>query len=209
MAKLLYIEASPRKDRSYSIQVAREFLAAYGAAHPKDEIDTLDLWRTDLPAFDGETINAKYAILHGQQHSPAQAQAWGRVVETARRFKAADKYLLSLAMWNFGIPYKLKHYFDVLVQPSLTFSFSPAEGYKGLVTGKPAVVIYASGGAYAGGSGTESMDFQKPYVELILGFMGFKDIRRIVVEPTMADPKALEKTIAAAKEEARALARAL
>ena len=52
------------------------------------------------------------------------------------RFKGADKYLFSLPMWNFGIPYKLKHYIDVLVQPTYTFSFSPKEGYKGLVTRK-------------------------------------------------------------------------
>ena len=51
-------------------------------------------------------------------------------------------------MWNFGIPYILKHYIDLIVQPGLTFSFSPSEGYKGLVTGKPVTVVYARGGAY-------------------------------------------------------------
>jgi FMN-dependent NADH-azoreductase len=44
-------------------------------------------------------------------------------------------------MWNFGVPYVLKHYIDVITQPGLTFSFNPATGFSGLVTGRPATVI--------------------------------------------------------------------
>jgi FMN-dependent NADH-azoreductase len=165
----------------------------------------LDLWAEEMPAFDGETINAKYAVLHGQPHSPAQAAAWARVVAIADRFKSADKYLFSLPMWNFGVPYKLKHYIDVITQPGLTFSFSPSTGYKGLVTGKPAVVVYARGGAYGGGSA--SYDFQKPYFEMLLRFIGFTDIRGIVIEPTLGDPAAAEKSRAAATDLAKTIAR--
>ena len=38
MAKLLHIEASPRKDRSASIAVARTFLDEYGKTHPGDTV---------------------------------------------------------------------------------------------------------------------------------------------------------------------------
>ncbi len=80
MARLLYIESSPRKDRSASIQVAREFLAAYRQSHPSDQVETLDLWAQKLPEFNGDTINAKYAILHGLEHTEAQARALGRQI---------------------------------------------------------------------------------------------------------------------------------
>jgi FMN-dependent NADH-azoreductase len=207
MSKVLYIESSPRKDRSTSIKIARDFLEAYRQAHPGDTVDTLDLWAGDLPPFDGETINAKYAVLHGQPHSPAQAAAWKQVVAIADRFKSADKYVFSLPMWNFGVPYKLKHYVDVITQPGLTFSFSPGEGYKGLVTGKPAVVIYARGGEY--GDGGASYDFQKPYFELWLRFIGFTEIRGVVAEPTLGDPAKTDKAKSAATDLARAIARKL
>lgn len=206
MAKLLYIEASPRKDRSASIAVAREFLAAYKAAHAGDTVETLDLWHCPLPDFDGETINAKYAIMHGQPHTAQQKLAWDRVVQVIEQFKAADRYLFSLPMWNFGIPYKLKHYIDVITQPGLTFSFSPDTGYKGLVTGKPAVVVYARGGAY-GTAGANGMDYQKSYFETLLGFIGFTDVRPVLIEPTISAPDAVEKTLAAAKATARELAK--
>ena len=71
MARLLYVEASPRKGRSHSITVAEAFIEAYAAAHPGDTVDRLDLWNADLPRFDGAMLDAKYAILHGQAPSTA------------------------------------------------------------------------------------------------------------------------------------------
>lgn len=208
MAKLLYLENSPRKERSASIEVARTFLDAYRDTHPGDEIDPVDVWDLDMPEFDGEALNAKYAILHGQSHTPEQAAAWGRVAALAERFKSADKYLIGLPMWNFGIPYKLKQFIDIITQPTLTFSFTPEEGYKGLVKNKPAAVIYARGGEYPTGSPAEGYDLQRRYMELWLGFIGFTDIRAIPVEPTLNAPDVVAKAKDDAKRRAAAIARA-
>jgi FMN-dependent NADH-azoreductase len=202
MAKLIHIQTSPRGSRSASQTVAARFIESYRAAHPGDTVETLDLWHTGLPEFNGATIDAKYAILHGLPHTPEQRQAWQAVVRIADHFKSADKYLVSLPMWNFGIPYKLKHYIDLLVQPGLTFSFTPAEGYKGLVTGKPLAAVYARGGAYGPGSGHEGYDQQSAYLKQILGFFGFTDIREIFVEPTLASPSSKEEAVTAANRKA-------
>ena len=207
MSKLLYIESSPRKSRSKSIEVANSFLDAYKKAHPNDEIETLDLWETSLPEFDGYTIEAKYQVLNGQTFDAEQEAAWKKVVEVCDAFKSADKFLISVPMWNFGVPYKLKHYIDVIAQPEQTFLFDPKTGYSGLVTGKPAVVVYARGGAYGGeGSG---MDHQKPYVEQLLGFLGFTEIHPIVIEPTSAAPDDLAASMAAATTKAQSLAQSI
>jgi len=206
MAKLLHIEASPRGNRSSSIAVARHFIESYLAAHPGDTVETLDLWHTELPEFNGATIDAKYAVLHGQKHTPEQLQAWQAVVKIADHFKSADKYLFSLPMWNFGIPYKLKHFIDVLLQPGLAFSFTPGEGYKGLITGKPAVAIYARGGAYGPGTGAEAYDQQSVYLKQVLGFIGFTDIKEIFVEPTATSPTAKDEAVTAGNAKATELA---
>jgi len=206
MAKLLHIEASPRGERSASINVAKHFIESYRAAHPGDTVETLNLWRADLPEFDGATIDAKYAVMHGQKHTPEQLQAWQTVTKIADHFKSADKYLFSLPMWNFGIPYKLKQFIDVLVQPGLAFSFSPDTGYKGLITGKPAVAVYARGGAYGPGTGMEAYDSQSTYLKQVLGFIGFTDIKDIFVEPTLASPTAKDEAIATANRRATELA---
>jgi FMN-dependent NADH-azoreductase len=204
MSKLLHIEASPRGDRSASISVAKRFLDAYRAKNPGDTVETLDVWKTTLPEFDGATIDAKYAILTGQKPTEDQTRAWQIVTKLTEHFKSADKYLFSLPMWNFGIPYKLKHFIDVLVQPGLTFTFSPSEGFKGLVIGKPAAVIYARGGAYGPGSGAEGYDNQSAYLRQILGFIGLTGLKEIFVEPTSVGAK--NEAVAAALAKADALA---
>jgi len=205
MSKLLHIIASPR-DRSASTAVAKHFVAAYLAAHPGDTAETYDLWQAGLPEFDGATIDAKYAILHGQKHTPEQLEAWQNVTKVADHFKSADKYVISLPMWNFGIPYKLKHFLDVILQPGLTFSFSPTEGYKGLVTGKPIVAVYARGGAYGPGTGMEAYDSQSTYLKQALGFIGFTGIKEIFVEPTLASPTSKDEAMAKANQQATELA---
>jgi FMN-dependent NADH-azoreductase len=208
MSKLLHIEASPRGDRSASITVAKHFIESYRAAHPGDTVETLDLWHTALPEFDGATLEAKYAVMHGQKATPEQEQAWQVVTKIAEHFKSADKYLISLPMWNFGIPYKLKQFIDVLVQPGLAFSFSPETGYKGLITGKPVVIVYARGGAYGPGTGMEAYDAQSTYLKQVLGFIGFTDIKEIFVEPTLASATSKDEAIAASNKKATELASA-
>ena len=206
MARMLYIEASPRKERSASIEVARAFIDEYERTHPGDAVETVDLWHTSIPEFDGHVIDSKYVILHGLEHTEEQKRAWRAVEDLISQFTGADKYVFSLPMWNFGIPYKLKHYIDVIVQPGYTFSYSPEKGYEGLVTGKPIVSIYASGGAYGPGTGAESYDLQKAYLELILGFMGFNDFHKITIASTLGPQEEKEKNMAAALEQAKTMA---
>ena len=205
MSKLLYIQASPRKERSRSRRVANAFVEAYRQAHPDDEIVAMDLFEADLPAFDGLAVQAKYAILHGQDHSAPEADAWRAVEELIAEFTSADKYVLAVPMWNFGVPYRLKQYIDLLVQPGYTFSFSPEEGYAGLVTGKPILVVHASGGAYSQPE-TAPVDHERSYLAQVLGFIGFEDVRSIVIEPTLhGGPEVADQKTDEALAEAAAL----
>ena len=208
MSRLLYLQASPRGERSTSIALTDAFVNAYRKAHPSDEINVMNLYQKELPPFDGFALNAKYAILNGLKHTQEERGAWGKVTAIADEFKSYSKYVLAVPMWNFSIPYKLKHYLDVLIQPSLTFSFSPESGYTGLVTGKPAFVAFARGGEYPPGSPAEAWDFQSKYILTALGFIGFTDIRVVMAEPTLGDPalakKRRDQAIAKAEEMAAA-----
>lgn len=209
MSKLLYIEVSPRKDRSASIEVAQSFLEAYQDGNTDNQIETLDLWDFKLPEFNGDTINAKYRVMHGEDPNSEEIAAWETITNFADQFKAADHYLISTPMWNFSIPYKLKHYIDIISQPGLTWAFSPEEGYQGLVTGKSATLILARGGEYSSSVELGAMDFQKPYLEMILGFIGITDIKTILIEPTLLDVETKSSAITSATEQAMAHAKLL
>ncbi len=208
MARILYLKASPRHGRSHSMAVADAFIESYRGSHPGDEVITLDLFKMDMPAMDGLAVQAKYSILHGGSPTKEEQGAWGDIERVIEDFKSVDKYVMAVPMWNFGIPYRLKQYLDVIIQPGYTFSFTAEEGYKGLVTGKPVFVAYASGGEYAPGTPGESLDFQKKYLETALGFIGFEKIQTIAVEPTLAQgPDVAKAKREAAIERAKNMAK--
>ena len=89
MKRVLYIESSPRKARSHSIEVAREFLKEYERLNPEDVIDTLDLWSMTLPPFSGEVIDTKYRIMHGEKVSQGKKSEWNKIVELFNQFNSA------------------------------------------------------------------------------------------------------------------------
>ena len=201
MATLLYIEASPRRDHSFSSRLAAAFLEAYRANNPDDTIDHLHLFDHELPEFDEEAAMQKMEhiqrlIKEGKGIEPTGK--WGDVVEQIERLKSADKVLLSSPMWNYSIPYRLKQYIDIVAQPALTFYVNRQGEYKGLLKNRPIQMILSSGSAYAErfprkDDGTKT-DFQKPYLEHIARFLGFSDIRVLKMQPTAdASPKSIEE----------------
>ncbi len=204
MSHVLYIESSPRKTRASSIDVAKAFLDAYRNRIPNDTIDTLDVWNTALPEFDGEVIDAKYAGIAGIPLTETQANAWAGIRTLAARFQRADKIVLSVPMWNYGIPYKLKHLIDCATQKDLLFTFDE-KGLNGLLTKQKAAVIYARGVEYSAASGLEEWDLQRRYIEIWLRAIGITNVSTILVEKTLFGPEA----DAAARAEAKAAAIAL
>ena len=205
MAKLLYILASPRVE-SYSTRVAKAFLDSYRQERPEERIEVLDLFQAEIPPFHAPQAKAKYAVAAGQAPRDEAEAAWQPVIKTINHFKGFDKYVLSSPMWNFSVPYRLKQYIDVIVQPSLTVAFSPAKGYTGLVTGKPLMLILARGGAYPAGDPRETFDFQESYLRSIFGFIGFTDIRTVAIQGTMQGPEQVEAATRKAFAEAAAAA---
>lgn len=175
MSTVLYIKASPRTGRSHATALAEAFLAAYREQHPEDKIVELDLFHTDLPELDSVTIQGRYDIIHGREYTPEERTAWTRVEKLIERFKSADKYVFAVPMWNFSLPYKLKHFIDVVTQPGYTFA-AGAKGYEGLLKDRKAFVAYASGGVYAPGTPGESINFQTPYMDFWLSFVGITDV---------------------------------
>jgi len=191
--KINYIECSPRGERSHSTKIAQAYIEQAKKNIPDLELNHINPWSLNLPEFDGDMLNAKYSVIRGTDPSADEVSAWSNVKNIFDEFNNADHYLFSVPMWNFNIPYKLKHYIDIITQPGMSWSYTPEDGYKGLMTDKTATVIYSTGDGYGEGTGFESFDMQKPYVNLWLTFLGFKKIERVVVDRTLFDAETAEK----------------
>ena len=183
MPKLLHLRCSPRAD-SESSAGAEAFIARFREARPGWEVDVMDLWRERLPEFDGASLEAKYAVLNGAPFTDPQRDAWAAIERMAVRLALAERVLISTPMWNFGVPYKLKQWVDLISQPGLTFRFDPAVGYLPLLEDRPTVVIVACGGDFVTGMNRGRVDMASPYLREALRFMGVRDTRFVLIGPT-------------------------
>lgn len=207
MEKLLHIIATPREDESRTLQVSAAFLEAFRKKYPDCVIDELNLCKEEMPSLILKRVDGRYALLGGGNLFGKFKEAWKEIEAHIERFLSADAYLISTPMWNFSIPYMLKQYIDIIVQPRYLFRYVK-DGVEGLARNKKMIVITSRGGEYAG-EGTRSQDMQEPYLRLIFGFVGIQDITFVIAQP-MDKGEVLEKQrLAEAQELARKAAQEL
>jgi len=206
MKKLLHIIATPRGDDSRTLKVSRVFLEAFSKKNPDCKIDELDVVTANLPSLTLKMIYGKYVLLGGQELTEKLKEAWNPIERLIERFLSSDGYLISTPMWNFGIPYSLKQYIDLIVQPKYLFRYTD-KGIEGLVKNRKMVVITSRGGDYGTESPFHAYDFQEPYLRAIFGFIGITDVTFINAQPMDAmGPDAQSKKIEEARVAARKIA---
>jgi FMN-dependent NADH-azoreductase len=205
--QLLHVIGSPR-ERSASRQVARAFIDEWKSRHPDATADELNVWETDLPPFDGPVLDAKYAGLEDRELDEKQATAWACVHELADRFKAAQVIVFSVPMWNFGIPYRLKHLIDVISQKDVLFTFDD-RGLNGVLGGRTVVTIAARGVQLGADFPPDMYDFQPAYMAMWSRMVGITDHHVVSVEKTLFGPDQDIASREAASHQARELARTL
>jgi FMN-dependent NADH-azoreductase len=125
--RILNIVTSPRRERSASIAIVDAFLFEYKKKIKGLVVDTLDVWTESLPEFGAEAIGAKYKGVSGEPMTPSERATWQKIRELASRFEKADRIVLSIPMWNFSFPYKLKQLIDLACQRNMLFTFDGKE----------------------------------------------------------------------------------
>ncbi|CUI03821.1 FMN-dependent NADH-azoreductase [Massilia antarctica] len=170
MTKLLLIEASPRGQHSVSRNMARRFVRDWLAAHPDGEVIERDLMDAGLQFVSAAWLQAYFTP--AQQHSPEMANELQLSNELVAELLAADHIVIATPVYNYNVPAVLKAWIDHVVRKGLTLGFDG----RGLVTGKKATVLIASGGIYTEGSPIQNRDIATHYLRLVLGVIGISDV---------------------------------
>ncbi|MCC5647245.1 FMN-dependent NADH-azoreductase [Nostoc sp. CHAB 5824] len=176
MVNILHIDSSPRGERSHSRELSKEFVSSWRAAHPEDAIAYRDIGRYPVPHVNEAWIAAAFSP--PETHTPELTEALRISDELIDEFLAADRYVFGVPMYNFNIPSTFKAYIDQIVRANRTFAID-AQGLRGLVEGKKAVIITARGSDFSATSPFAAYDFQEPYLRAIFGFIGITDIQFI------------------------------
>ena len=180
MLKLLVIEVSPRGVYSASRALSSDFVTAWKVRHPEGEIIVRDLSRTSLPYIDLNWIGGAFSPPDQRSEDMKAALAIGD--EMIAELKAVDHIVVATPMYNFSIPAVLKAYIDHVCRLGETFTMA----YEGLLTGKKATVILASGSDFSSGTPYEAANVASSYLRQILGFIGIKDVEVILAGRTLA-----------------------
>ncbi|HEX4582927.1 MAG TPA: NAD(P)H-dependent oxidoreductase [Acidobacteriaceae bacterium] len=177
MPTLLHLDASPL-ETSVSRELAREFVATWKSTHPDGTVVYRDLAALPPAPISQAWVHA--AFTPTDSRTAEQKALLAPSDELIQELHTADEIVIGVPMHNFSIPSSLKLWIDQIVRSGRTFAYG-ASGAEGLLTGKKATLLIASGGVYSPGSPAAAMNFVEPYLQKILGFIGITDIRTVAV----------------------------
>lgn len=170
MSKLLLVQTSPRGRDSVSRNMTERFVQAWRNRHPDGSIVNRDLSGTALKFVDAAWLQAYFTP--PPQHSAEMIETLRLSDELVAELLAADHVVIATPVYNYNVPASLKSWIDHIVRKGLTLGHDG----KGLITGKKATVLIASGGSYQEGSPIRDRDIASQYLRLILSVIGITDV---------------------------------
>lgn len=170
MTRLLVIETSPRGSASVSRNMTRRYLAQWQALNLNGKVVLRDLAEEPLPHVTMPWLAAYFTPPDAQT---AEMKAQLALSDTlVQELLGCDELVIATPVYNYNIPAALKAWVDHIVRKGLTLGFDGT----GLVTGKKATLLIASGGEYGENSPIRDRDIATQYLRMILNVLGFEDI---------------------------------
>jgi FMN-dependent NADH-azoreductase len=180
MATLLHLDSSPL-EISVSRELTREFVRTWQKNHPAGRVIYRDVAANPAKPLDQAGISAAYTP--EADRTPEHKAMLALSDQLIAELEQADEFVIGVAMHNFSIPSVLKLWVDQVLRRGRTFVYSES-GPQGLLHGKKATILAATGGIYSPGTPAAAINFIDPYLRTILGFMGVNDIRIVTAGGT-------------------------
>ncbi len=162
--RILRVDSSMRQDGSNTRAASDKLMNRLDG-----EVVVRDLAVEPIPFVDQQWIGANFTP--DEERTAAQREALAFSDSLIEELKAADILVLGVPTYNFNIPAAFKAWIDLIARARLTFNYTK-NGPVGLLEGKKAFVVNASGGVVLG----SEQDFMSPYMRKVLGFVGITDV---------------------------------
>jgi FMN-dependent NADH-azoreductase len=172
MPTLLHIDSSPLYRQSVSRELTGAFVSQWKALHPDGRVVDRDLYATAISPISAEWVGAVYTPEDAR--TPPQKEVLAHSDSLLTELEQADEYVIGVPMHNFGVPSVLKLWIDQITRVGRTFCYANGTA-KGLIVGKKATFIIATGGIYDAQTQMASFNFVEPYLRSLFGFLGVTD----------------------------------
>jgi FMN-dependent NADH-azoreductase len=190
MSTLLHVDSSPLYGRSVSRQLTEAFVAQWKSSHPDGTVLDRDLNSTSLSPITADWVGAAYTP--DGARTPQQKEMLALSESLLTELEQADEYVFGVPMHNFGVPSVLKLWIDQIARVGRTFTYGDGAP-KGLLTGKKATFIIATGGIYDAQTRMASFNFVEPYLRSVFGFLGVTDTTFLTTGGTAALNQGLDR----------------
>lgn len=167
---ILHIDASARGDTSVTRQLSKRVVDHFD--NGRGQVTYRDLSASPIPLVDAHWVEANFTA--PDQRAPAQHAKLSTSDALVDELIANEVIVLGVPVYNFGVPAALKAWIDQIARVHRTFRYT-SDGPLGLLNGKRAVVVIASGGTPLGAP----FDFASGYLRHMLGFLGITDVEFI------------------------------
>ncbi|RKR03635.1 FMN-dependent NADH-azoreductase [Maricaulis maris] len=172
---ILRVDASMRHDGSVTRQLTETLVDRLSSGDTAVRITRRDLADNPPAYIDEAWIGANFT--DADARSDAQKAVLARSDALVAELQAADTLVIATPVYNFGIPAALKAWIDLIARARVTFKYTET-GPVGLLTGKRAILVVASGGTRVG----SEIDFATNYMKHVLGFIGIHDVEIIAAD---------------------------
>jgi FMN-dependent NADH-azoreductase len=142
-----------------------------------------DLAIEPLAQIDADWVAAGFT--EPEQRNAGQRASLAQSEQLIGELRDADAVLVTVPMYNFGIPAALKAWIDLVCRARETFAYTE-QGPRGLLEDRPVYLVMATGGVPVG----SPVDFATGYLEHVFGFIGLKDVRVIAADGVSLDAQA-------------------
>jgi len=183
MSTLLHVDSSPLYGRSVSRELTAAFVTQWKASHRDGAVIDRDLNASAISPVTKEWVGAVYTPEEAQ--TPDQKKLLALSDSLIAELEQADEYVIGVPMHNFGVPSVLKLWIDQIARVGKTFSYADGKP-KGLIIGKKATFIIATGGIYDAQTQMASFNFVEPYLRSLFGFLGLTEVTFLTAGGTMA-----------------------
>lgn len=178
---ILRVDGSVRRTDSVTRNLTNRFIDGISS---KAEIALLNHDLADgLPLVDEAWVGANFTP--EEDRTAEQRETLALSDTLIAELKAADIVVFGLPIYNFGVPAALKAWVDLIARARVTFRYTEA-GPEGLLKGKKAYLLVASGGTPVGAD----FEFATSYMKQALGFVGIEDVQIIAADKMMVDAEA-------------------
>lgn len=170
MKTLLRIDSSLRTEGSYSRNLGDFFVNEWTKKNTKNAIQLRDIGIEPIQHLDQTTLDCFYNDL-------AKTDLIKLSDKLISELFKADEILITVPMYNFGIPSSLKAYFDLIVRTGKTFIYDKKA--TGLLKNKKAYIITAMGDDI-----TDGRCLVETHLQHILRYIGITEIHFFHVNGT-------------------------